>query len=115
LPRHPAVAYLVLVRSMPRDAEKIDVMVSGAVHTVGRQTLGPPATIRSALDAAGGFAASVPQMKPADTVTVRRPLAGHKTDMFRFSLSEVPAKWEEFALADGDLIVFQWDIQPEET
>jgi protein involved in polysaccharide export with SLBB domain len=95
---------------MPHDTQKIDVMVSGAVHTVGRQALGQPATIRSALDAAGGFATPVPQMKPADTVTVRRPLADRKVDVFRFSLSEVPAKWEEFRLADGDLVVFQWDI-----
>jgi protein involved in polysaccharide export with SLBB domain len=100
---------------MPHDIQEIDVMVSGAVHSVGRQSLGRPATIRSALDAAGGFATSGPEMKPADTVTVRRPLADRKVDVFRFSLSEVPAKWEEFALADGDLVVFQWDIQPEET
>ena len=100
---------------MPHDAQKIFVMVSGAVNAVGRQSLGQPATIRSALDAAGGFATPAPQMKPADTVTVRRPLADRKVDVFRFSLSEVPAKWEEFALADGDLVVFQWDIQPEET
>ena len=100
---------------MPHDAQKIFVMVSGAVNAVGRQSLGQPATIRSALDAAGGFATPAPQMKPADTVTVRRPLADRKVDVFRFSLSEVPAKWEEFALAHGDLVVFQWDIQPEET
>ena len=90
-------------------------MVSGAVHTVGRHLLGQPATIGSALDAAGGFATSAPQMKPADTVTVRRQRADQKVDVFRFSLSEVPAKWQEFALADGDLVVFQWDIKPEET
>jgi protein involved in polysaccharide export with SLBB domain len=100
---------------MPHDAQRIDVMVSGAVHTVGRQSLGQPATIRSALDAAGGLAAPAPQMKPADKVTVRRPLGDRKVDVFRFSLSEVPAKWEEFPLADGDLVVFQWDIEVTET
>jgi protein involved in polysaccharide export with SLBB domain len=100
---------------MPHDARDIDVMVSGAVHTIGRQSLCQPATIRSALDAAGGFATPAPQMKPADTVTVRRPLADRKVDVFRFSLSEVPAKWEEFPLANGDLVVFQWDIEIKET
>jgi len=100
---------------MPHDAQKIDVMVSGAVRTAGPQSLGRPATIRSALDEAGGFAMPAPQMKPADTVTVRRPLSDRKVDVFRFSLSEVPAKWEKFVLADGDLVVFQWDVQPEET
>jgi protein involved in polysaccharide export with SLBB domain len=100
---------------MPHDARKIGVMVSGAVRTAGPQSLGEPASIRSALDAAGGFATPAPQMKPANTVTVRRPLGDRKVDVFRFSLSEVPAKWEEFALADGDLVVFQWDVQPEET
>ena len=90
-------------------------MISGAVHTVGRQSLGDPATIRSALDAAGGLAAPAAQMKPADKVTVRRPLGDRKVDVFRFSLSEVPAKWEEFPLADGDLVVFQWDIEATET
>ena len=99
---------------MSRDAQKIGVRVSGAVQTAGRQLIGQPATIRSALDAAGGFATSAPQIKPADTVTVRRPLGDRKVDVFRFSLSEVPAKWEEFALADGDLVIFQWDVQPEE-
>jgi protein involved in polysaccharide export with SLBB domain len=100
---------------MPHNARQIDVMISGAVQTVGRHSLGQPATIRSALDAAGGLAAPAPQMKPADTVTVRRPLGDRKVDVFRFLLSEVPAKWEEFALTDGDLVVFQWDIQPEQT
>jgi protein involved in polysaccharide export with SLBB domain len=90
-------------------------MASGAVQTAGRQSLGQPATIRSALDAAGGFATPAAQMKPADTVTVRRPLGDRKVDVFRFSLSQAPAKWEEFALADGDLVVFQWDVQLEET
>ena len=100
---------------MPHDVQQIDVMVSGAVQTVGRQSLGHPATIRSALDAAGGLAAPAPQMKPADKVTVRRPLGDRKVDVFRFSLSEVPAKWEKFPLADGDLVVFQWDIEFTET
>ena len=100
---------------MPHDAQQIDVTVSGAVHTVGRQSLGQPATIRSALDAAGGLAAPAPQMKPADNVTVRRPLGDRKVDVFRVSLSETPAKWEEFPLADGDLVVFQWDIEVKET
>jgi hypothetical protein len=91
-------------------------MVSGAAHhTVGRQSLSQPGTIRSALDAAGGFAMPTPQTKGADTVTVRRPLADCKVDVFRFSLSEIPAKWEAFALADGDLVVFQWDIKVNET
>jgi protein involved in polysaccharide export with SLBB domain len=100
---------------MPHNTEQIDVMISGAVDTVGRQSLGQPATIRSALDAAGGFATPAPEMKAADTVTVRRPLGDRKVDVFRFSLPEVPAQWEEFVLADGDLVVFQWDIQPDGT
>ena len=90
-------------------------MISGAVQTIGRQSLAQPATIRSALDAAGGFATPAAQLKPADTVTVRRPLSDRKVDVFRFSLSEVPAKWEDFLLADGDLVVFQWEFQPAET
>jgi protein involved in polysaccharide export with SLBB domain len=93
----------------------IGVMVTGAVHTIGRQSLRQPATIRSALDAAGGFAAPAPQMKPADTVTVRRPLGDRKVDVFRFSLSEIPARWEAFPLADGDFVIFQWDIEVKET
>jgi len=95
---------------MPHDAQYIDVTISGAVHTIGRQSLGQSATIRSALDAAGGLAAPAPQMKPADNVTVRRPLGDGKVDVFCFSLSN-SAQWEHFPLADGDLVVFQWDIE----
>ena len=100
---------------MGHHAQRINVTVSGAVQTAGHQSLGQPATIRSALDGAGGLAAPAPQMKPANNVTVRRPLGDRKVDVFRFSLSETPAKWEKFTLADGDLVVFQLDIEVKET
>src|SRR5438045_9788479 len=95
---------------MPHDAQYIDVTISGAVHTIGRQSLGQSATIRSALDAAGGLAAPAPQMKPADNVTVRRPLGDGKGEVFCFSRSN-SAQGEHFLLADGDLVVFHAETE----
>jgi protein involved in polysaccharide export with SLBB domain len=94
--------------------DKISVTISGAVQATGPQSLGRPATIRVALDAAGGFATPTPQMKPADVITVRRPLRDRRVDVFRFSTSDTP-KWEQFELQDGDSVVFQWHIEPEKT
>ncbi|MFL6588886.1 MAG: hypothetical protein ACJ8M4_01805 [Chthoniobacterales bacterium] len=93
----------------------LNVTVSGAVRSGGSHSLSSPASIRSALDAAGGFATPTEQMRAADTVTVRRPLGDRKVDVFRFALSEIPPKWQDFALSDGDLVVFQWDVEPEKT
>jgi protein involved in polysaccharide export with SLBB domain len=100
---------------MTHGAQQLDVTVSGAVRSGGSHSLSSPATIRGALDAAGGFATPAGQMRAADTVTVRRPLGDRKVDVFRFSLSEIPPKWQDFALADGDLVVFQWRVEPEKT
>jgi protein involved in polysaccharide export with SLBB domain len=90
-------------------------MITGAVREQGSKSLAKPATIRMALDAAGGFATTTPQMKPADVITVRRPLGDRKVDVSRFSTSDVPPTWEEFELHDGDLVVFQGHIEPEKT
>jgi protein involved in polysaccharide export with SLBB domain len=100
---------------MTHSTQQLNVTVSGAVRSGGSHSLSSPANIRSALDAAGGFATPTEQMRAADMVTVRRPLSNHKVDVFRFALSESAPKWQDFALADGDLVVFQWDVEPEKT
>ena len=100
---------------MTPPTENIHVTISGAVRAQGIHSLSRPATIRKGLDAAGGFAVPTSQMKAADTITVRRPLSDHRVDVFRFSTSDVPPKWEEFELQDGDFVVFQWHIEPEKT
>jgi len=100
---------------MTPPTENIHVTISGAVQTQGVHSLSKPATIRKGLDTAGGFAVPASQMKPANAITVRRPLGEHKVDVFRFSTSDVPPKWEDFELQDGDFVVFQWHIEPEET
>jgi len=93
----------------------INVMIGGAVQTVGRQSLNKPSTIRAALEAAGGFAFPTPQMRPADVITVRRQQGGSNVEVIRFSVSEVPPQWELFELKDEDLVVFQWHIESEKT
>lgn len=96
-------------------ADEIEVSIGGGVRAQGSYRLTPPATIASGLAAAGGLAAATPEMRPADTVTVRRPLGDRKVDVFRFSLSESPASWQDFRLSGGDFVTFQWHIEPEKT
>jgi len=100
---------------MTAATEKINGTIGGAVQNQGSKSLSTPATIRKGLDAAGGLASPTPQMRPADVITVRRPSGDRKVDVFRFSTSDVPPTWEEFELRDGDLVVFQWHIEPEKT
>jgi protein involved in polysaccharide export with SLBB domain len=84
---------------MAHVSQQFDVTVSGAVRTGGTQSLSASATVRSALDAAGGLATPTEQMRAANTVTVRRPLGDRKVDVFRFSLSEIPPRWQDFPLS----------------
>jgi len=94
-------------------ANMINVTISGAVQSPGPQSLRTPATVRKGPDAAGGFAAAMLQMKPAEVITVRRPSGTSAVDTFRFFTSDVPPTREEFELQDGDLVVVQWQIEAE--
>jgi hypothetical protein len=85
---------------MTRDTQQIDSHGKRCSPSYWWASVAQPASHHSfRLDAAGGFAMPAPQTKGADAVTVRRPLADRKVDVFRFSLSEIPAKWEAFPLA----------------
>jgi hypothetical protein len=86
----------------------VDVLVSGAVESVGHHLIPAPATIEAALQAAGGLARR-PQMWPAGPITVRRPLGDRKVVVWRFSLDDPePQAWRRFELCSGDAVIFQW-------
>jgi hypothetical protein len=92
--------------------DKVDVIVSGAVERVGRQLLDAPATVPAALQAAGGLAHR-DRMRPSGLLTVRRPLGNRRVDVWQFDVF-APQSWQGFELLSGDLVVFQWQLEPDD-
>ena len=69
-----------------------------------------PATIPSALAAAGGLAQTKATMWPAGIVSVRRKQNGRMAAFRKFDMSDIPAEWELLELQDGDVVTFQWHV-----
>jgi protein involved in polysaccharide export with SLBB domain len=95
---------------MPDSGEKIEVMVAGAVQHGGRLQVSRPATIPSALAAAGGLAPAKPTMWPAGIVRVRRNQNGLMRAFREFDMSDGLGDWERLELLDGDVLTFQWHV-----
>jgi hypothetical protein len=88
----------------------VDVLVSGAVVADGHHLISAPATVETALQAAGGLARHR-LMRPAGPIVVRRPLGYRKANEWRFSLSDPePQAWRRFELHSGDTVIFQWHL-----
>ncbi len=90
----------------------VDVLVSGAVVRTGHHVLTHLATIKVAIETAGGLA-RLPLMWPAGPLTVRRPLGDGKVDVWRFHLDK-PQAWESFVLQAGDAVIVQWHVADSE-
>jgi len=92
----------------------VDVIVSGAVRQVGHHLINAPATVESAIQAAGGLA-STDQMQPSGVITVRRPLGNRKVDVWQWNMTEMGSSdWKKFVLQTGDSVIVQWFIHLEE-
>jgi protein involved in polysaccharide export with SLBB domain len=89
----------------------LDVTISGAVCSPGHHLFRKAATIRSALEAAGGLAAETAQMRASGFITVRRPKAHRKVRVWRFNMTDAIKDWETFELETGDLVIFRWKVE----
>ena len=90
--------------------DKVDVIIAGAVKKGGHYLLAKPATVRAGVEAAGGLV-TTGQMRAAGPFTIRRPLGNKMVDVYRFVISEDPARWENFELQTGDAVTFQYHIE----
>jgi protein involved in polysaccharide export with SLBB domain len=92
----------------------IEIVVSGAVERGGRLRLTPGATLRTALEAAGGLAWR-PGARPEGGVVLRRRAASaRRVEVRRWNLLEDPPRaWQSTRLEDRDVIVFAWSLETE--
>jgi len=89
----------------------IEIVVAGAVERVGRMRLEAGATVRVALEAAGGLAYR-PGARPAGHVVLRRRAPSSRTvQVRRWNLfDDDPRAWESMRLEHRDVIVFAWSL-----
>src|SRR5262245_47021187 len=95
---------------MPKSSNKIEVMVAGAVKSGGLHLVSQPATIPSALEAAGGLVSKTSTLWPAGIVRVRRKQNGRMATFREFDMSDGSADWQQLELLDGDVVTFQWHV-----
>jgi len=89
----------------------IEIVVAGAVARVGRMRLESGATLRIALEAAGGLSYR-PGARPAGQIVLRRRAPSSRTvHVRRWNLfDDDPRAWESTRLEHRDVIVFAWSL-----
>jgi protein involved in polysaccharide export with SLBB domain len=89
----------------------IEIVVAGAVERVGRMRLEAGATVRVALEAAGGLAYR-PGARPAGQIVLRRRAPSSRTvQVRRWNLfDDDPRAWQSARLEHRDVIVFAWSL-----
>ena|SRR5260370_449309 len=92
----------------------LNVIVSGAVRQGGHHLINAPATVESAIQAAGGLM-TTDRMHPSGIITVRRPLGNRKVDVWQWNMTEMGSgDWKNFVLQTGDAVIVQWAFHLEE-
>lgn len=89
----------------------IEIVVAGAVERVGLLRLEAGATLRAALEAAGGLAYR-PGARPEGQVLLRRRGPSSRQVLVRrWNLFEDdPHSWQSARLEHRDVIVFAWSV-----
>jgi protein involved in polysaccharide export with SLBB domain len=89
----------------------IEVVVAGAARRVGTLRLEPGATLRAALEAAGGLVYRI-DARPEGPLTLRRRGASSRqVRVQRWNLFEdEPRTWESAQLEHRDVIVIAWSL-----
>jgi protein involved in polysaccharide export with SLBB domain len=89
----------------------IEIVVAGAVTRAGRLRLESGATLRAALEAAGGLAYR-PGARPQGALMLRRRSPRSRdTVVWRWNIFEDdPGEWQSARLEHRDVIVFAWSL-----
>lgn len=89
----------------------IEIVVAGAVERVGRLRLESGATLRVALEAAGGLAYR-PGARPEGWLLLRRRGGASRQALVqRWNIfEEDPRAWQTARLEHRDVIVFTWSL-----
>ena len=89
----------------------IEVIVAGAVERVGPLRLDPGATLRAALEAAGGLAYRLGARPEGPLVLRRRPPSSRRVEVRRWDLfDDDPRAWQSTRLEHGDVIWVAWTL-----
>jgi protein involved in polysaccharide export with SLBB domain len=91
--------------------EHIEIVVAGAVARGGRLRLESGATLRVALEAAGGLTYR-PDARPEGRLILRRRgQSTRRAVILRWNIFEDdPGTWQSTRLEDRDVIVFAWSL-----
>jgi protein involved in polysaccharide export with SLBB domain len=90
---------------------RIEVIVAGAVERTGPLRLDVGATLRAALEAAGGLAYRVGARPEGPLVLRRRARTSRRVEVRRWDLFEDdPRAWQSTRLEHGDVIVIAWTL-----
>jgi len=89
----------------------IEVVVTGAARRVGTLRLEPGATLRAALEAAGGLAYRTDARPEGPLLLRRRGASSRQVQVQRWNLFEdEPRAWQSTQLEHRDVIVIAWSL-----